>query len=402
MEYSFLENLLNNFKEVIDCTYKDEVYSVRDNGAIMRHPKDGKKPRKNDNRWTFGTAKDKGSYLLFCSERVHRIVATAFHGEAPGPDYVVDHIDTNRHNNRPENLRWLTKLENILNNEITRSKIEYICGSIENFLKNPSLLKDYVHEDKNFEWMRTVSKEEADATLANISYWLRTAPKSKTVNSQPSNGFGDWIYEKHKFNEDTIADGEESEIKSDTIDSSSLSAEAESKSEQNKKEMDALFRKWEDERRKKEQEEEQRRIEAERKEQEMHKKWEEEYRKPTPSLTPNCMQICLKTPNKYLCCPQTYGEYPLEDYANNLKDSKFYANNGDRDFDMVFYMLDDDKQRLWIISKVGPHYPIIEVTFKDGIFYHEYLGGDFDFPSDAEQYIVEELQGKEWKDPFEE
>ncbi|WP_294143305.1 HNH endonuclease signature motif containing protein [uncultured Sanguibacteroides sp.] len=33
--------------------------------------------------------------------------------------YVVDHIDTNRQNNRIENLRWLTKLENVLLNPIS-------------------------------------------------------------------------------------------------------------------------------------------------------------------------------------------------------------------------------------------------------------------------------------------
>jgi hypothetical protein len=30
----------------------------------------------------------------------------------PGPEYVVDHIDNNPENNRMENLRWVTKLEN--------------------------------------------------------------------------------------------------------------------------------------------------------------------------------------------------------------------------------------------------------------------------------------------------
>lgn len=47
-------------------------------------------------------------------------IATAFHGEPPSPQYVVDHIDTNCRNNRPENLRWLTRLENALMNPITR------------------------------------------------------------------------------------------------------------------------------------------------------------------------------------------------------------------------------------------------------------------------------------------
>ena len=34
-----LEQLINIFTEVRECDYKGEHYSVRDNGAIMRHPK---------------------------------------------------------------------------------------------------------------------------------------------------------------------------------------------------------------------------------------------------------------------------------------------------------------------------------------------------------------------------
>ena len=50
-------------------------------------------------------------------------MATAFHGEPPTKEHVVDHIDTNKQNNRPENLRWVTRLENILLNPITAKRI---------------------------------------------------------------------------------------------------------------------------------------------------------------------------------------------------------------------------------------------------------------------------------------
>lgn len=50
---------------------------------------------------------------------------------------VIDHKDTNKCNNRPENPLWVTRLENALNNPITRNKIKYLCGSIEVFLKIP-------------------------------------------------------------------------------------------------------------------------------------------------------------------------------------------------------------------------------------------------------------------------
>lgn len=75
--------------------------------------------------------------------------------------HIVDHIDTNRQNNRPENLRWLTKLENILNNPITVKRIIFHCGSREAFLKDPSILENHMNEDLNFVWMKTVTPEEA-------------------------------------------------------------------------------------------------------------------------------------------------------------------------------------------------------------------------------------------------
>ena len=88
-------------------------------------------------------------------------MATAFHGEPPEPHYVVDHIDSNCRNNRPENLRWLTRLENALLNPVTRKKIEYLCGSVEAFLKNPSMLND-LRTDPSFDWMRAVTTQEAE------------------------------------------------------------------------------------------------------------------------------------------------------------------------------------------------------------------------------------------------
>lgn len=35
-------DLLNDFKETKTCTYKGERYSVRDNGAVLRHAREGK------------------------------------------------------------------------------------------------------------------------------------------------------------------------------------------------------------------------------------------------------------------------------------------------------------------------------------------------------------------------
>lgn len=42
------------FMQEKECIYKGETYSVRDNGAVMRHARDGKVKRKMDEIWTFG------------------------------------------------------------------------------------------------------------------------------------------------------------------------------------------------------------------------------------------------------------------------------------------------------------------------------------------------------------
>jgi hypothetical protein len=43
---------------------------------------------------------------------VHRYVALAFHGHPPTPDHEVAHGNGNPRDNRAQNLRWATKLEN--------------------------------------------------------------------------------------------------------------------------------------------------------------------------------------------------------------------------------------------------------------------------------------------------
>lgn len=185
-----MDNLIDTYKEIRECDYKDEHYSVRDNGAIMRHPK-GDRKRPYDGKWTFGNKDIKTGYMTAMGVRVHIVVATAFLGANDSTKMVVDHIDTNRCNNRPENLRWLTRLENILLNDFTRKKVEFICGSIENFLATPQLLFGHESEDANFVWMRTVTKEEAENTLLHMKQ-LAARPTIALPHGQK---IGAWIYQ---------------------------------------------------------------------------------------------------------------------------------------------------------------------------------------------------------------
>ncbi len=171
------------------CTYKDERYSVRDNGEVLRHPLVGKRPRPTDNRWTFGKQNDKTGYMEITAVRVHRIVATAFHGVGPTKEHVVDHIDTNKRNNRPENLRWVTRLENILLNPITAKRIAIVCGSVEAFLAEPSAFRDAFPEP-NYKWMCAVSTQDAQLSLERLLAWAKN-------DKLPFSGIlGEWIFSR--------------------------------------------------------------------------------------------------------------------------------------------------------------------------------------------------------------
>jgi hypothetical protein len=196
-----MEDLLNDFKEIRECDYKGEHYSVRDNGAVMRHERSGKRVRKDDNVWTFGARDERTAYMTIGTHRVHIIVATAFLGPQDSKVYVVDHIDTNRCNNRVENLRWFTRLENVLNNPITRRRIEILCGGdIQKFIKDPSCLHASLKspQTKDLAWMKTVSSEEAKAAYENLMQWAERT--SGTVPQKLNGGVKDseWMYKQKK------------------------------------------------------------------------------------------------------------------------------------------------------------------------------------------------------------
>jgi hypothetical protein len=181
------EASLSIFEKEVTCTYRGEQYCVRDNGAVLRRGPSPKRRRPLDEIWTFGSPSASDGYFRISHHKVHRIVATAFHGEQPSNGHVVDHIDTNRRNNRPNNLRWVTRLENILLNPITAKRVVFLYGSIEEFFadpgnpKNGALITD-------FEWMRAVSRTEAEYSSKRMLAWAQS--------DRPSRGgtLGDWVF----------------------------------------------------------------------------------------------------------------------------------------------------------------------------------------------------------------
>lgn len=180
-------SLLEQYDREVTAVYRGEEYLVRDNGAVYRLSRQGKRKRRLDGVWTFGTPSAISGYMMINTHRVHQIVATAFLGVAPTKQHVVDHIDTNRRNNRPENLRWVTRLENILMNPITAKRVKYHYGSIENFLADPGNPRTGTLT-KDFEWMRAVTPAEAEYSLKRLLTWAES--------DKPSNGgtLGDWIF----------------------------------------------------------------------------------------------------------------------------------------------------------------------------------------------------------------
>ena len=181
-----MKDLSDIFEIQKTCEYKGEVYHVRDNGYVFRLRRPNKRKRPLDEKWTLGNVDKQRGYLNFSSEVVHRIVATAFH-EKPSDKHVVDHIDTNKQNNRPENLRWVTKLENAVRNPITARRIELVCGSVEAFLADPSKFSGKF-QNPNYEWMCAVSKEEAQISKGRLLAWAKS--------NKPLQGgtLGDWIF----------------------------------------------------------------------------------------------------------------------------------------------------------------------------------------------------------------
>ncbi len=178
---------LDQFDREVDVEYRGEVYHARDNGAVCRQVKPDQRKRRLDDVWTFGHPSASNGYMRVAYEVVHRIVATAFHGEQPSEKHIVDHIDTNRRNNRAENLRWITRLDNLLLNPITLRRIVIAYGSLDEFFKNPGAARD-AGSISSFEWMKTVSKEEAQESRNRLLTWADSGQIPK------GGQLGDWVY----------------------------------------------------------------------------------------------------------------------------------------------------------------------------------------------------------------
>ena len=333
---------INDFLEEKACTYKGEEYLVRDNGAVLRKTPPLKKPRKLDNIWTFGKLNDRTGYLELASVRIHRIVATAFHGAPPTEEHVVDHIDTNKQNNRPSNLRWLTRLENVVFNPVTRTRIEYCTGvSITEFLKDPAAYRDAFSEP-NISWMRRVTEEEAKACLEKFTQWSEQKNKTNRSQTDSHSQLGEWVFQPQpthqKIRPMPQREGEHfASFRSPQIRSNI-----------------------------------------------------------TDSLTPNAKQKNWKTPVQFVLCPTIISGNPIDCYAKNLSANAEFATNQYGSSNIVKYATIGNDAIIIITTTSSSIKPLAlaKITYENEYFLHTSLGSFFTEEGAEKQFVL--AQGLEW------
>ena len=124
-------------------------------------------------------------------KRVHQLICETFHGEAP-EGCVVDHINRNRQDNRPENLRWLNQSKNSDGQKGRKTSSCVRClydghlyGSIHDALKVVGMNYFYFHRHKN-EISHIVSFEGVETIeILKVSRvgrrWLPTEAQTTTI-----------------------------------------------------------------------------------------------------------------------------------------------------------------------------------------------------------------------------
>jgi hypothetical protein len=348
-----ITDLLNDFNEVRECDFKGNHYSVRDNGAVYRHARLNKKIRKYDNIWTFGKQNNANGYMYLSDVRVHHLVATAYFGEHNTKVYVVDHKDSNRRNNRVENLHWLTRLENVLKNPATLKKIILCCGSIEAFLENPALIRRFANQNPDYSWMRNVSKEEAKCTLDNMNEW------ASTPNEKPKGGkIEEWIYKPQGVNPNMGATTEDLPSKRSRMTNQPMLT----------------------------------------------------YPNPAPKETisvytnansPSCaVQKDWRTPTDFPLCPLEVSDSGLLDYYKNLSKEGVLTSNVYGSTKIIDYAINEEKTYIWVLCRRTEKNPIkpwslAGIYVDNGKFVHENLRSFIEKKGGYKQFTL--AQGKEWK-----
>lgn len=250
----------------------------------------------------------------------------------------------------------MTKLENILCNEITRKKVELICGSVEAFLNDPTLLYGYETEDKNFSWMKNVTPEEAKNCLDNWKIWAKTAAPNPNYKKNEHH-VGDWIFDKP--------------LNSNTARPINIVQETASHVQPKESESDTSFL-LEDERVKVDTEEWLTKTFGKKEE----IKEEPEYDGLSDSLTPSAKQRYWRTPTEFPCCPQEVTEDGLDIYKENLKEGNLFSSNSFAKYYVIDKAIIPDKNDLIVLctnnegEQVFGAYALCSIKIENGKFVH--------------------------------
>lgn len=341
-----MNNMINDFTREEICIYKGETYTVRDNGAVKRHSREFGKRRPLDDIWTFGKIDKQKGYLFISDVQVHRIVATAFHGKAPTDEHIVDHINTNKQDNRPENLRWLTRFENIVLNPISCKRIEYLTGKPIDYVLQHIEILHKLNLPQEYNWMRTVTREESQNCYMNLLNW------AKQENIQPSKKrgtIGEWVYQKRFF-------PESKHIKS--LKAIHKQKGLEYPFQENVNSLIAIH----------------------------------------PSLTSNAMVKGEMISSYFPCCHQSISDTPLQTYRDSLKPGNIYYENHVYKTIVLESVLYNKKIIVKYESGDGKEavkpWSVGTITFENGMYIHSLYKNCFKRESADKYFTI--LQDKEW------
>jgi hypothetical protein len=182
-----MDNIEINETEI---SFRDERYSVRDNGYILRHSRSTGRKRKDDDTWTFGTSVDEKGFYLIGNQTVHSIIATAYCGVKPSGQHIVLHKNYNKKDNRSQNLMWVTKFQFHILQPNVQSQLKIVSKKkkLEDVLSNFESIK--LQLPNNLLWMQSISQEEANKALEMfrvLKFDLKKDSEYKDIKSLTKN-----------------------------------------------------------------------------------------------------------------------------------------------------------------------------------------------------------------------
>lgn len=136
-------------------------------------------------------------YYFFHGKRVHRWVAELF---IPNPDNLpcVDHIDTNIHNNRVDNLRWVDYKGNA-NNPITLENMSK--GQLKNGGNSERTKKQW--EEKRDKMVQSIQKSQPKRTASLLKVMkTQSYHDNMSVTQKGRKWINNGIEQKKLFPED--------------------------------------------------------------------------------------------------------------------------------------------------------------------------------------------------------